>query len=212
MHAKHAICCPECHKQYVAYTPNNFLTHFKNAHPNARMPFNFDEASSSTVKKEVEQNDTGSDDSDSSESNASDDKITLYGCGVTTYWRVPLDQKKCPVLTCRQEFKMRSNFISHYKKNHAKGSILCTACVPPKPIRVSGPVDFRGHFGRLHPNQALPYGLDQTEERSKKVVHLKSKVRNSSLNFLFFATFKLISIQTLFIRPTRVQQAQVSQR
>lgn len=179
VHAKHSICCPECKKQYVAFNPRNFIAHFEKTHPNSKMPFKFDQASGSTVEKDVKGEDIGSDDSDG----ASEDKITLNGCGITTKWRVPAGLTKCPVLTCHQDFKMRSAFISHYKENHAKGSILCTACVPPKPIRVNAHFrDFKSHFERAHPNQVMPFDFGEGLDR-EKVMHLKSTVCNSFDHF-----------------------------
>lgn len=184
VHAKHSICCPQCNKPYVANNPRNFQIHFEKAHPNARMPFKFEQASSPTVKKDAEKDDRDIDDSDSSDSNASD-KITLFGCGMTTKWRIPDGMTNCPVLNCHQKFKTRSTLISHYKENHANGSILCTACVPPKPIRVNRSGDFIGHFERLHPNQVMPFAFNREVRRRKKITHFKSAVCNSFDHFVF---------------------------
>lgn len=184
VHAKHAICCPECHKQYVAFNPRNFLLHFQNAHPNARMPFKFEEAS--TVIKEDEKVDRGSDDSNNSKNTTDEDTIKLYDCGITTKWRVPDGLTKCPVLSCQQEFKMRSTLMSHYKEKHANGSILCAACVPPRPIRVNHcSRDYINHYERQHPDHVMPFVFGQRVKHRKKVIHFKSTVCNSCHLFIF---------------------------
>lgn len=180
MHAKHSICCPECNKRIAAFRPQAFITHFENAHPNAQMPFKFDQASSSTAVKDDKEGDIGSDDS-----SANEDKIALFGCGVTTKWRMPAGLTKCPVMNCQQDFKIRSALISHYKEKHANGSILCTACVPPKPVRVNrNSKDFKEHFERKHPNQVMPLIFNEAVRRRKRVMRLKSTVCNSFDHFI----------------------------
>lgn len=115
-----------------------------------------------------------SDTSDSSENITGEDVITLNGLGITTKWRIPDNITTCPVFSCQQVFKMRSTFISHYKENHANGSILCPVCVPPKPIRVNKtPRDYTNHFERVHPNHEVPFDFVNKRKRSKKIVGLK---------------------------------------
>lgn len=83
-----------------------------------------------------------------------DDLITLNGCGQVTQWRFP-DTKICPVQNCRLLFGIRSDAMHHYKKRHAKVSILCPIC--EKPIISHKPSDFMRHFLRIHPNNETPF-------------------------------------------------------
>lgn len=189
VHAKHSICCPVCKKPYVAFNPRNFLTHFQNAHPHSRMPFKFNEASSSSTASKDGDNDVvdNDDDSDSSKDDADEDVITLNAFGIQTKWRIPSGLLKCPVNNCQQDFKTRSTLVSHYKEKHANGSILCKIC--DKPLRVlKNKRDYIIHFERLHPNHKIPFDFDiKPRNRRKKIVHLKSMVcvQRSITSFIF---------------------------
>lgn len=174
VHAKHSICCPICLKPYVALNPRNFLTHFQNAHPNSRMPFKFDQASSSTASKDSKDDAVDNTDSDSSEDDTDEDVIILNGCGIRTKWRLPSGLLKCPFLTCQQNFKIRTALVSHYKENHANGSILCKIC--EKPIRTTQSSKYITHFKRIHPNHKVPYFSNNINSR-RKIIHLKPIVR-----------------------------------
>lgn len=170
VHANHSICCPVCKKVYVAFSPHNFLLHFRNAHPNSRMPFNFD--SSSTA------NENDASGGKSNEHHLDDDVITLNACGVTTKWRIPANLLNCPVLTCHQTFKERSNLISHYKEHHANGSIYCKYCDKPLRLSMGRPLDFIRHFEKLHPNHKMPFDFSiRQRNRNKKIIQPKFMVR-----------------------------------
>ena len=101
--------------------PNQELPYGLGKTTNVQMPFKFNGESSSSKNSDDE-------DDDNSEKDKDDVVITLNGCGITTKWRPPAGLLKCPVLNCQQSFKARSNLVSHYKENHAKGSILCKIC------------------------------------------------------------------------------------
>lgn len=88
-----------------------------------------------------------------------DDLITLNGCGQVTKWRFSKNLKQCPVNGCNLKFATRQEAIAHYKMTHAKNSIYCAICA--KPICSSKPGQFRIHYGRMHPNEKVPFNLGE---------------------------------------------------
>ncbi|XP_055297156.1 uncharacterized protein LOC129565878 [Sitodiplosis mosellana] len=112
------------------------------------------------------------DDQDDDDDDDGDDLITLHGCGKTTHWRFPRDIKHCPVHTCRIQFGIRYDAINHYKKRHAKHSILCPICV--KPICSQKPNEFVRHYRKVHPYQLLPYNM---VARSKANLQVKETLK-----------------------------------
>lgn len=129
------------------------------------MPFKFDQKSDSINAAD---DDAGKNSGDIKD----DDIITLSGYGHTTKWRVPPDMNKCPVMKCQQVFKLRSDFLQHYKGQHAENSILCDLC--DKPLCVYRAIDWNRHYQKLHPSHKIPFGKKRT--RSGKFIHSKSMV------------------------------------
>lgn len=173
-HAKHSICCPECNKPYASTTSQNFSTHFRKAHPEAPIPFKFDEISSATASKSGGGVDHVND-IDNSKKNANDDIITLNAKGIITKWHVPADLLKCPVFHCKKLFETRSNFICHFMDEHAKGSIFCEPC--NKPLRVgSNKQHYIRHYKKVHPTEKIPFALDKVRDRTMKIIHRKLMV------------------------------------
>lgn len=185
VHAKHSICCPECKKPYVAYKPHNFILHFQKAHPKTRMPFHFDDASSSTANNSHDggKSKTVHDDDD--------DLITLRACGHITKWRMPADMLKCPVLNCQQVFKQHLSLVTHYKENHADGSLLCALC--DKPLRVyAGGNDYIKHYQIKHPNHKIPFEFVKQRNRTKKIIR-PNPVVCFPINWLIKSLFQLLN-------------------
>lgn len=174
VHAKSAICCPVCKKQYVAIHPHNFLLHFRNAHPKSRMPFKFGQEPQPSCSYKTEPN-VECDDENDDQVDAGDDIIELFACGQTTKWRVPAGMTKCPVFNCQRNFEMRSTLISHYREKHARGSIFCKIC--DWPFRINNVKDYMIHHKRKHPNHKIPFTFNQ-RNRIKKIIHPKAMVCN----------------------------------
>lgn len=91
-----------------------------------------------------------------------DDLITLNGCGRITKWRFSKDLKQCPVSKCNLEFETRQEAIVHYKMTHAKNSIFCALC--DKPICTDTTREFLIHYGRMHPNEKVPFNLGEAKK------------------------------------------------
>lgn len=87
------------------------------------------------------------------------DLILLKGCGQITKWKFPADITRCPVSNCLRNFENRDALILHYKKRHARKSILCYACNAP--MSVYNDKDFEDHYRRLHPDLEMPIGFNQ---------------------------------------------------
>lgn len=93
------------------------------------------------------------------------DSITLNGLGVETHWIFP-NVTLCPYKPCRRNMKTRSNAIEHYKSKHAHHVILCPLCDTPISAHVLD--DFKEHYLHLHPNDPLPYDLDNSVANNQK--------------------------------------------
>lgn len=90
---------------------------------------------------------------------AIDDVIILKGFGKNTKWRFPKYITNCPVLGCGLAFATRFDAINHYKDQHVDHFILCSICV--KPISSKSLSQFKRHYTTIHPNERIPFDLDE---------------------------------------------------
>lgn len=88
--------------------------------------------------------------------NSKNDTITLGE--LTEYenaeWQFP-DTVRCPYRSCSRIFDTRSNTIEHYRKTHAKHSVLCKICNYPLML-MKGAHHFKSHYMRKHPSMPPP--------------------------------------------------------
>lgn len=100
-----------------------------------------------------------SDEANEGEKDDGYDLIELTGCGKISQWRFPKDLERCPISSCQELFDDRFEAIDHYRKEHAKNSILCYICAIP--IYTYSFKDFEAHFNRMHPNDGIPFQFNQ---------------------------------------------------
>lgn len=94
---------------------------------------------------------------------AADDTIKLTGLERVTYWTFP-QINYCPHPNCQKDFENRSETISHFEAAHSDHAILCSVCVPQKPIYTYSIDGFKVHYRNNHPNAEIPYGFDESTD------------------------------------------------
>lgn len=104
-----------------------------------------------------------------------DDPIVLSSCGIESHWTVPAGMLKCPTARCGQIFKMRSDFIRHFKAKHAEGSILCYVC--QRPIRITQFDQYVLHYHRVHPFVKVPF-TDGIQDGSLSLEEMAAQLEN----------------------------------
>lgn len=117
-------------------------------------------------------NDDYDNDNDSNdEDNANDNLIKLEGCGIVSYWQLPANLNRCPVINCRMVFENGAALKKHYKLHHAMHAVFCEPC--GWPVMSKCPQQFQTHFRKYHPNMAKPkYGFGKAvkpENNNKQV-------------------------------------------
>lgn len=85
--------------------------------------------------------------------------VELSGCNIKTFWRFP-NQTRCPVRKCLKQFENRAEAKRHYADVHAPIAILCERC--DKPIASFSIMPYKIHFQKIHPNEKLPFNLDES--------------------------------------------------
>lgn len=102
------------------------------------------------------------------------DSIILRGCNRVTRWLVPETLKKCPMNRCREVFKTRRAFITHFKELHAMHAIFCELCVEPIPAKYT--IAFNKHYESKHPGVKVPFGFkkspNQINNRKRQANHV----------------------------------------
>lgn len=84
-----------------------------------------------------------------------EDVIQLNGGGFVSEWKCPKSiRRKCPVASCRKEFGIRSDVLSHLKNRHASDHFYCKHC--DKVIHAQDQKDFHKHQRKAHPDLEQP--------------------------------------------------------
>lgn len=141
-----------------------------------------------------------------------DDLIILSGDGHITQWQFPKQLTYCPVLSCRIQFRNRSEAIAHYKERHAMNAILCSLC--NKPIRTdtkNSSKEFISHYRRMHPDAELPIDfeetskpLEQNDSKMREVCTVRARKTFDSIFFrlhIFVFILKIHQFQNVDLSP-----------
>lgn len=91
------------------------------------------------------------------------DIITLTGLEITTLWKFP-QINYCPHPSCQEDFEDRSEAISHFISKHSDHAILCSICIPPKPVYTYSIDGFTQHYRNHHPDADIPYGFNESSD------------------------------------------------
>lgn len=87
-----------------------------------------------------------------------DDMITLNG---GAKWQFPKDMEFCPECGPGGVDLVRSELIAHFKKNHARYTIMCQLCNHTISIQ-KDPNNFIKHYKEVHPDIEPPTEDNET--------------------------------------------------
>lgn len=139
-HARNSVLCTICDKPVVA---SYYEGHYKRRHTNSKPSKKCKRQRAAAISE-------SDDDDDDDDNDADDNVIKLKGAGMITYWQLPTNLNRCPVSGCRMVLENNSALKQHYKRKHAKHSVLCEPCGYPLIARYLQ--NFQIHMKKTHPN------------------------------------------------------------
>lgn len=169
VHARNSILCTRCDKPIVAPLKLYYENHFKRKHPNAKVPFDLGK----TRQETSDEDDTDDDDEDDDDDADGNNLIKLKGGGIISYWQLPANLNRCPVVGCRMVHENNADLKQHYKRKHAKNAVLCEPCGYPLMVRC--PKYFQDHLRKTHPNMLHSYDFARMNRKWRKQVRMECK-------------------------------------